>query len=125
MAFFNLLRVSFMAEFLFVLVFRSPSYADHSSYKINELKLLIGNEGRFKASRLTVIYLHGYLENCDVESVQVIVEAYLKRDDVNIIVLDWGKLADGNYMFDAVVNAKQVKLHFKVYSSDIRYYNSL
>lgn len=44
-----------------------------------------------------------------MESVRVIVTAYLKRNDINIIIFDWGKLADGNYMFDAVVNAKQVK----------------
>lgn len=69
---------------------------------------MLERKERFDASRLTVMYVHGYLENRDVESVHVIVEAYLRRNDINLLVLDWGTLADGNYMFDAVVNAKQV-----------------
>lgn len=56
----------------------------------------------------TVLYIHGYLEDPDVESIHVIAEAYLERKDTNLIVLDWGELADGNYIFDAVVNAKQL-----------------
>lgn len=42
------------------------------------------------------------------ESVNVIVNAYLKRNDHNILVLDWSSLADGNYLLDAVPNAKLV-----------------
>lgn len=55
-----------------------------------------------------MLYIHGYLENPDVESVHVIVDSYLEKGNINLIILDWGELADGNYTFDAVVNAKQV-----------------
>lgn len=43
-----------------------------------------------------------------MESIHVIVDAYLKRGNENIILLDWGTLADGNYLLDAVQNAKQL-----------------
>lgn len=35
----------------------------------------------FDNSRPTVIYLHGYIEHMMIESVRVIAEAYLQRDD--------------------------------------------
>jgi hypothetical protein len=35
----------------------------------------------FDNSRPTLIYLHGYIEHMLMESVRVIAEAYLKRDD--------------------------------------------
>lgn len=56
--------------------------------------------------------MHGYFENPSVESVRVIVDAYLERNDCNLIILDWGDLADGNYAFDAVVNLKQVSTQY-------------
>lgn len=38
-------------------------------------------QDEFDNSRPTVIYLHGYIEHMMIESVRVIAEAYLKRDD--------------------------------------------
>lgn len=54
------------------------------------------------------MYVHGYVESMAVESIHVIVDAYQRRGDQNIIVMDWGSLAEGNYVLDAVVNAKQL-----------------
>lgn len=42
------------------------------------------------------------------ESVNVIVDAYLQRNDHNVLALEWSELAAGNYLIDAVPNAKQV-----------------
>lgn len=66
---------------------------------------------KFDAEKKTVLYIHGYMEAPSQESVNVIVNAYLKRNDHNILVLDWSSLADGNYLFDAVPNAKLVFIH--------------
>lgn len=74
---------------------------------MNDAQEILKHE-KFDATKKTVLYIHGYLENPEVESIHVIVDAYLTRDDCNIIILDWGLLADGNYMLDAVVNAKQL-----------------
>lgn len=62
----------------------------------------------FDKEKATVLYIHGYIEAPSDESVTVIVQSYLKRNDHNILVLDWSDLADGNYLVDAVPNAKQV-----------------
>lgn len=59
-------------------------------------------------SSLAVLYLHGYLESMEVESIQVIADAYLARNDHNILILDWAELADGNYLIDAFPNLKPV-----------------
>lgn len=63
---------------------------------------------RFDLTRETALYIHGYIETPEVESIHVIVDAYQKNGEQNIIILDWGELADGNYLLDAVQNAKQL-----------------
>jgi hypothetical protein len=78
-----------------------------------------------------VLYIHGFVETMEVESIRVIAEAYLKRGDhseliislrcfsiqneafsthlfLDIVILDWGDLADGNYLLDAVPNSAKV-----------------
>lgn len=90
-----------------LIFYYGPTYADMVIYNIDDFQSII-EDPKFDKSQSTVLYLHGYLEDPDVESVHVIVDAYLERKNVNLIVLDWGELADGNYMFDAVVNIKQL-----------------
>lgn len=70
------------------------------------------NHERFDPNLPTVLYLHGYLENMEVESSHVIADAYLKRNDHNTLLLDWAELADGNYLFDSVPNIKKVGTGF-------------
>ncbi|CRL04727.1 CLUMA_CG017787, isoform A [Clunio marinus] len=59
----------------------------------------------FDNAKPTVIYIHGFIETMANESIKVIVDAYQTRGDHNIIILDWGELADGNYLLDAVPNS--------------------
>lgn len=63
---------------------------------------------KFDARKKTVMYFHGYIESPEVESVHVIVDAYQKRGDHNLIVLDWTNLADGSYLLEAVPNCLKV-----------------
>lgn len=74
---------------------------------------------KFDLRKKTVLYLHGYIESMANESIHVVVDAYIKRGDHNILILDWSALAEGNYLFDAVPNAKAVKkrLSFNSYFS--------
>lgn len=48
------------------------------------------------------------METGNSDSIHVIVNAYIKRGDHNIIVLDWAELANGHYFIDAVQNLKPV-----------------
>lgn len=66
-----------------------------------------GNE-YFDMQRKTMLYIHGYADESRHDSVRAIVDAYLQRNDHNILVLDWAELAGENYLIDAVPNAKQV-----------------
>ncbi|XP_034669537.1 inactive pancreatic lipase-related protein 1 [Drosophila subobscura] len=89
------------------ILYYGPTVADSDIYDLKDHKSLLEDEN-LDLGKNTVLYLHGYLEDPDVESINVIAEAYLERKDTNLIVLDWGELADGNYIFDAMVNAKQL-----------------
>ncbi|GAB0095882.1 inactive pancreatic lipase-related protein 1 [Sergentomyia squamirostris] len=85
--------------------FYGPSFADHTIYELNETASVLKHH-RFDTNRPTVLYLHGYLETMEVESIHVIADAYLARNDHNILILDWAQLADGNYLIDAFPNLK-------------------
>lgn len=63
---------------------------------------------KFDPTKKTAMYFHGYIESPEVESVHVIVDAYQKRNDHNLIILDWTQLVDGNYLLEAVPNCKKV-----------------
>ncbi|XP_015108334.1 pancreatic triacylglycerol lipase isoform X2 [Diachasma alloeum] len=46
----------------------------------------------------TAVFIHGFTQSINSNSVATIVEAYLKRGDHNIVAVDWSELAGGNYM---------------------------
>lgn len=87
------------------------SFSTWRAYELGESCALFGN-AHFDILKKTVLYIPGYLEGPKHESVNVIVNAYLQRNDHNVLVLDWSELAKGNYLIEAVPNAKQVFYHF-------------
>lgn len=91
--------------------FNGATFDDHKIYSLDESKN-IPQHVKFDKLKPTVLYLHGYIENMTVESIHVIVDAYLKRGDHNLLVLDWSELADGSYVLDCVPNMKQVCLYY-------------
>ncbi|XP_012283456.1 pancreatic triacylglycerol lipase isoform X2 [Orussus abietinus] len=62
---------------------------------------------KMQLSRKTAFYIHGYTESVDSNSVKTIVGGYLKRQDHNIIAVDWSKLAASPYI-SAISNSKDV-----------------
>ena len=56
----------------------------------------------------THLYLHGWRENQTSESIYVIVDAYSKRKDINLITVDWGKAAGEDYFDAAFTNIELV-----------------
>lgn len=41
----------------------------------------------------TIVYIHGFTENAEAATIRVITQAYLKKGDVNILIIDWGRVA--------------------------------
>lgn len=87
----------------------SKTFDEHTVFPMHESHAII-SDPRFDHKKKTVLYIHGYVEAPTHQSIHVIVDAYLTRDDYNCLVLDWSELADGNFFVDAVPNIKQVKL---------------
>lgn len=85
----------------------SNQFDNSQTFQLDQANTILQHPN-FRPELKTVLYVHGYLETLDVESIHVIVDAYQQRGDHNIFVLDWATLADGNYLLDAVVNAKQL-----------------
>lgn len=62
----------------------------------------------FRPQQPTVLYVHGYVERMTDESQLTVVDAYQRRGDHNLLLLDWSALAEGHYFLDALPNSKQV-----------------
>lgn len=88
----------------------SNRFDDHQIFELDQAAAIM-QHSEFRPEQKTAIYVHGYVESMAVESIHVIVDAYQRRGDHNIIILDWGSLAEGNYLLDAVINAKQLGPH--------------
>ncbi|XP_013142799.1 PREDICTED: pancreatic lipase-related protein 2-like [Papilio polytes] len=63
----------------------------------------------FDRSNATVLYIHGFIETAQQESIQVMVNAYLEaRPNTNVLLLDWSNMAHGSYLVNAARNTKKV-----------------
>lgn len=82
-------------------------FSTHQIYELDEARAILSHND-FDNQKKTVLYVHGYVEAPSHQSVHVIVDAYIKRGDHNILILDWSELADGNFFVDAVPNIKKV-----------------
>lgn len=97
------------AEFdtLSVAFFYGPTVNDAIIFALDSMDE-IGSHKSFNRSRKTVFYIHGFRESVASESCQTVVEAFLKRNSHNILVLDWSVYASGNYVTGAVPNLVKV-----------------
>ncbi|KAG5684758.1 hypothetical protein PVAND_013972 [Polypedilum vanderplanki] len=71
-------------------------------------KLLV--DPHFDVSLLTMMFLDGYKDEStltDVLGKKTIVNAFLTRGDYNVIIVNWDKIASGNYIFTAMPNSKK------------------
>ena len=87
----------------------SPNFNDHGIFALRSAKDIL-LDSKFNSLKHTVLYLHGFLEKLEDENQHLIVDSYLKRNDHNVILLDWEVLASGNYVTDVVPNAIRVIL---------------
>ncbi|XP_044018533.1 pancreatic triacylglycerol lipase-like [Aphidius gifuensis] len=62
----------------------------------------------FKIQRKTIIIVHGFLTNHDEKWISEMENAFLKWDDVNVVVVDWSAHGNTWNYYKAVVNAKTV-----------------
>lgn len=81
---------------------------ENETYELSEANAILQSAG-YNASKKTVLYMHGFIEEVVHESVQTIIKAYLARGDHNIIILDWSKLVSGSYIQDALPNIRRVR----------------
>lgn len=71
----------------------------------------IPHQPDFDLNKKTVLYIFGYIESMKSESVKTIVSAYQKRNDYNVIVLDWMKIVARNYAFQTLPDSIKVNLN--------------
>lgn len=87
-----------MFEVLFHLInlFFRKTPQNHTSYYFNELDSLLKHK-KFQLNRKTVFYIHGWAESFESEYVHLVSKAYIERNDHNIVIVDWGQYAVGEY----------------------------
>lgn len=76
----------------------SPLLTDKINYDLENSVQLI-NHSNFDKSRKIVFYIYDYKDKLTSDTTKTLIQAYLKRNDHNIIVFDWSKLDAGNFLF--------------------------
>ncbi|XP_055839374.1 lipase member I-like [Episyrphus balteatus] len=79
-----------------LIFYYGPKFTDFQRYKLSNAAEILYNP-HFKYGE-THLYLHGWHESQTMPDIQTIVDAYLKRNDINLIVVDWGKAAAERYV---------------------------
>lgn len=74
----------------------------------------ISEHPNFNPEKPTVLYCHGYLEAPPNESIHLIVDSYLQRNDHNVVILDWSRLVTGDYLLTAAPNAIAVSNYVRI-----------
>lgn len=97
----------FFFLFFFIVHSLSPSFKDYETFDLKSAKDILVNN-KFDNLKRTVLYIPGYNAQLDDDNVQLVVSSYLKRNDHNLIFLDWVALSIGNYVTEVVPNAMRV-----------------
>lgn len=93
--------------FEFLNLFRK-SIENHDKYFVNESLKLLRHE-KFNFHRKTLFYFHGWVEKFDYGSIPRIVEAYIRRNEYNIVIVDWGPYSDGEYFMHVLPRVIKVR----------------
>lgn len=64
---------------------------------LNDIEKIVGDK-RFNARGPTMFYIHGWQEALSQPNVAIIPQSYAIRGGWNVIVLDWDRIAFGNYI---------------------------
>lgn len=89
------------------LIISKSSQKSHQLYNLNSTENLL-NDVNYNVKIKTLFYIHGFKENLTTESTETVIDAYLRRNDHNVIVLNWGPYANGSYMTHAVPNLVKI-----------------
>lgn len=68
------------------------------SFKLNGISKLV-RDSHYNAKNPTVLYIHGWEENQTQPNVAVIPHSYATRGGWNVILLNWDRIAVGNYTY--------------------------
>ncbi|XP_034246105.1 pancreatic triacylglycerol lipase-like [Thrips palmi] len=69
----------------------------NTSYPIAEANALLADPA-FDAGKPTALYMHGWSESNDSESVGAVSRAFLRRGSHNFVLLDWSEYVKGDYI---------------------------
>ncbi|XP_026315342.1 pancreatic lipase-related protein 2-like isoform X2 [Hyposmocoma kahamanoa] len=91
---------------IYLRFYNGSTFEEYVDFPLMQANRLFDVKG-FDKNSPTVIYMHGFIETAQKESVQVMVNAYLEtRPGTNVILLDWSNMSHGSYLVNAARNTK-------------------
>ncbi|CAK1540636.1 unnamed protein product [Leptosia nina] len=95
-------------EDIYLRFYNGKTWEEYVDVPLEQAERIMDSKG-FEKNNRTVLYMHGFIETAQQESIQVMVSAYLEtRPDTNIILIDWSNMAHGSYLVNAARNTKKV-----------------
>lgn len=81
--------------FLLIVILR-PSSSNQTQFSLRDSTQLLSHKN-FNSKLPTVLYISGWTQSPDAVTTRLLVKAYLKRGDYNILLLDWSDYSVGVY----------------------------
>ncbi|CAB3223265.1 unnamed protein product [Arctia plantaginis] len=95
-------------EDIYLRYYNGKTADDYVDIPLSQASQLFEIQG-FDKDSPTVLYIHGFIEVAQQQSIRVTVNAYLQaRPGTNVILLDWSNMAHGSYLVNAARNTKKV-----------------
>ncbi|KAH0954067.1 hypothetical protein HN011_009505 [Eciton burchellii] len=91
-------------EGIFLRLYTGTTMDEYIDYDLDNSGMI---SSKIDKNKPTVLYIHGYTENLMRNSVKTVVQAYLKRNDHNVMGVDYGILANDSYI-SLVKNAPRI-----------------
>ncbi|XP_063532013.1 pancreatic lipase-related protein 2-like isoform X2 [Cydia strobilella] len=95
-------------EDIYLRFYNGSTGEEYVDFPLGQASRLFEIKG-FDKNNPTVLYIHGFIETAQQESVQVMVSAYLEaKPSTNVVLLDWSNMSHGSYLVNAARNTKKV-----------------
>ncbi|XP_063376837.1 pancreatic lipase-related protein 2-like isoform X1 [Cydia fagiglandana] len=95
-------------EDIYLRFYNGSTEEEYVDFPLGQASRLFDIKG-FDKNNPTVLYIHGFIETAQQESVQVMVSAYLEaKPSTNVVLLDWSNMSHGSYLVNAARNTKKV-----------------
>ncbi|XP_028040615.1 inactive pancreatic lipase-related protein 1 isoform X1 [Bombyx mandarina] len=93
---------------IYLRFYNGRNVEEYVDFPLNQAERIFDVTG-FRKDKPVVLYVHGFIEIAQQESIREVVNAYLEaKPETNVVLLDWSNMSHGSYLVNAARNTEKV-----------------